>query len=727
MLAVIADASTVSPAVMKQVFQNPKAGTIQVRDVPAPALRSGTVLVQTACSAISPGTERNSVRAARGSYLQTARSRPDLVRKVLDLAKKQGVKQTWQLVQRKLGALQAMGYSNAGTVMAVSKEAGAHFAVGDRVACAGVGYASHAQVVCVPTNLVCALPDAVDFESAAFGTLGSIALQGVRQAESGLADRVAVIGLGIVGLLTVQLLKAQGARVAAYDLDAKRVALALEMGAEVGLAGGTDAVVASALAWSGAVGVDAVIVAASSQSDAPMVAAAAMARDRGRVVAVGNVPYGLPRDIAFAKELDLRISRSYGPGRYDTDFEENGVQYPVGWVRWTETANLGAVLHGMSTGALNIGALISHRFSIDDAPAAYDMLVGDRSTDAIGIVLTYPDVVPAPPRRVYRATPVVGPVSGPVGVGFVGAGNFARATLLPPLKKHRDARLVHVATATGLSAHDVQRTFGFESAGTDADAVLNDPRVHLVFIATRHDAHAELAIRALQAGKHVFVEKPLALTTEQLDAVAAAAADATGLLMVGYNRRFSPMVSAIAGALRGRGPRMMTVRVNAGDIGGHWLNNPEIGGGRMIGEGCHFVDLLSALTDDARIVEVRSQVAGSRDVAQDFAVQLGFEDGSVGQILYTSLGDTSMGKERVEVFAGGVSAWIDDFTDGRIHGSKGGKLRGSSKGHGEEIDALLAAVKAGGVSPIPLDVLVRVSRATFAAAAASAADTVALD
>jgi len=700
---------------MKQVFQNPKAGTIQVRDVPAPALRPGTVLVQTACSAISPGTERNAVRAARGSYLQTARSRPDLVRKVIDLAKKQGVKATWQLVQRKLGALQALGYSNAGTVVAVSKESGHHFSVGDRVACAGVGYASHAQVVCVPTNLVCRIPDAVDFESAAFGTLGSIALQGVRQAEAGLADRIAVIGLGIVGLLTVQLLRAQGARVAAYDLDERRVALALDLGAEVGLAGGTDAVVASAMAWSNALGVDGVIVAASSQSDAPMVAAAAMLRDRGRVVAVGNVPYGLPREIAFAKELELRISRSYGPGRYDTDFEENGIQYPVGWVRWTETANLSAVLHGMSTGALDIGALISHRFAIEEAPAAYDMLVSEGSSEAIGIVLTYPDALPTVPARVYRASPVLGPVTGPVGIGFVGAGNFARATLLPPLKRHRDARLVHVATATGLSAHDVQRTFGFETAGTDADAVLTDPRVHLVFIATRHDSHAELVVRALEAGKHVFVEKPLALNHDQLDAVLAAAQDAKGILMVGFNRRFSPMIATVREALRGRGPRMMTLRVNAGDITGHWLNNPTIGGGRMVGEGCHFVDLLSALTDDARIIDVASSVAGSREVPEDFVVQLRFEDGSVGQILYTSLGDPSMGKERVEVFAGGVAAWIDDFVEGRIHGAAGRKLRSAGKGHVEEIEALLAAVKGGAEAPIPLDVLAGVTRATFAA------------
>ena len=713
---------------MKQVFQNPKAGTIQVRDVPTPALRRGTVLVQTACSAISPGTERNSVKAARGSYLQTARSRPDLVKKVMDFAKKQGVKATWDLVQQKLSALQPLGYSAAGTILEVSAEAGQHFAVGDRVAVAGIGYASHAQVVCVPTNLTCKIPAGVDFESAAFGTLGAIALQGVRQAEVGLADRVAVIGLGIVGLMTVQLLKAQGARVIAFDLDEKRVALAAEMGAEVALAGGTDAIVSSAMAWTNGLGVDAVVVAASSSSDAPMLAAAAMARDRGRVVAVGAVPFGLPRDIAFAKELELRISRSYGPGRYDADFEENGLQYPVGYVRWTETENLGAVLHAVSTGALDVLGLISHRFDIDDAPKAYDMLVSNESIDAIGMVLRYPADLPAPGPRVYRASPVSGPIAGPVGVGFIGAGNFARATLLPPLKKHRDARLVHVATATGLSAHDVQRTFGFDKTGTDADAVLNDPAVHLVFVATRHDSHAELVVRALNAGKHVFVEKPLALNPDQLDAVLAAAEASPGLLMVGFNRRFAPMITTIRSALRGRGPRMMTVRVNGGDIGSHWLNNPSIGGGRMVGEGCHFVDLLSSLTEDARIVEVTSSVAGARDVAQDFAVQLRFDDGSVGQLMYTSLGDTSMGKERVEVFAGGVSAWVDDFTEGRLfRSSRAEKLKGSGKGHSEEVDAVIAAVKNGRGSPISLDVLARVTRATFAAAAASGAGAIELD
>jgi len=712
---------------MKQLFQNPKAGTIQVRDVAAPTLRRGTVLVQTACSAISPGTERHTVRAARGSYLQTARSRPDLVRKVVDFAKKQGVKATWDLVQQKLGSLQAMGYSAAGTVIEVSAEAGTHFSVGDRVACAGIGYASHAQVVCVPTNLVCKVPDDVDFESAAFGTLGAIALQGVRQAEVGLSDRVAVIGLGIVGLFTVQLLRAQGARVAAYDLDEKRVALALEMGAEVALAGGTDSVVASAMAWSNGLGADAIIVTATSTSDAPMVAAAAMARDRAKVVAVGNVPHGLPRAIAYPKELELRISRSYGPGRYDADFEENGLQYPVGYVRWTETANLEAIMHGVSIGALDIQALISHRFDIDDAPDAYDMLVSESAIDAIGIVLRYPDDLPAPGPRVYKATPVSGPISGRVGVGFIGAGNFARSTLLPPLKKNTGARLVRVATATGLSAHDVQRTFGFDDSGTDAEAVLTDPRVHLVCITTRHDSHADLVIRGLKAGKHVFVEKPLAMTVDELDGVLEAAEASDGTLMVGFNRRFAPMVTSVRKALRGRGPRMMTVRVNGGNIGNHWLNNPTIGGGRMIGEGCHFIDLMSSLTEDARIVEVTSSVAGSREVAEDFAVQLRFDDGSVGQLIYTSLGDTSMGKERVEVFCGGMSAWIDDYTDGRIHsGSRGRKLKGRGKGHSEEMDLLVAAVKSGGPSPIALDVLARVSQATLAAASASAAGTVRL-
>jgi predicted dehydrogenase len=703
---------------MKQLFQDPKAGTIQVVDLAVPALRPGTLLVRTAYSVVSPGTERGTVSAARDSYIKTARARPDLVRRVLDTVKREGVLAAYRKVQAKLSEPQALGYSSSGTVIAVGPGADDHFCVGDRVACCGQNVASHAEVVCVPTNLAARIPDGVTLEDAAFSTLGAIALHGVRLAEPQLGGRYAVIGCGILGLFATQLVRAHGGRVAAFDLAPDLVARAKSLGAEAGLAGGTDDQVQAALAWTDGLGVDAVIVTAASVSDAPMVAAAAMSRDRAKVVAVGLVPFGLPREIAYAKELELRISRSYGPGRYDTGFEEKGIDYPAGYVRWTETQNLEAFLHAIGTDRVNVASLVTHRYRLDDAPAAYDMLVSGQGERPLGILIRYADAAVAPredPPAAILAR-AAGPVTGTVGIGFIGAGAFARGVLLPAFQRLAGTELRRVATAHGLTAFDAQRKFGFKAAGTDASAVLADPAVDLVCITTRHDAHAELVVRAIGAGKHVFVEKPLALDDDQLSDVERATAGSTAVLLVGFNRRFSPLAVAMRRALEGRGPMLATYRVNAGALPpGHWLNDPEVGGGRIIGEGCHFVDFLTFLAGDATIESVEARCAGRpHGPAQDVAIQLGFSDGSVGQILYTAKGDPALGKERVEAHAGGASVVLDDFRSVEI--VSGGKRRKSSaggKGHAEEIAALVAAVRAGGPSPISRASLLATTRATF--------------
>jgi predicted dehydrogenase len=700
---------------MKQLVQHPKAGTIEVMDVPSPALRPGTILVRNAASVISPGTERNSVAAVRDSYLKTARSRPDLVRRVLDSVRREGVLTAYRKVQAKLSEPQALGYSCAGVVVGVGPGASDHFRTGDRVACAGYGNASHAEVVCVPTNLAALVPDGVPLTDAAFSTLGAIALHGVRQAEPTLGERVAVIGVGLLGLLTVQILRAHGVRVAAFDLNPDLVARARALGAEVGATGSTDDQVATALAWTEAVGVDAVIVTAASTGDGPMVAAAGMARDRARVVAVGFVPFGLPREIAYVKELELRISRSYGPGRYDLGFEEKGLDYPLGYVRWTETRNLEAFLALLAERRVVVDELVTHRYTLDAAPTAYDELVAKGGKLALGMVIEYAeDAAVAAPNDIRRiaSAPAAG---GRAGVGFVGAGAFARGVLLPAMKS-LDVTMQRVATSHGLTAVDAQRRFGFREVGTDPEAVFGDSAVNAVFIATRHDSHADLTVRALAAGKHVFVEKPLALSPDELERVAAAAATSPGILLVGFNRRFAPMTIAIRDMVAGRGPFLATYRVNAGPIPKeHWSLDPELGGGRIVGECCHFIDLLSFLAGDRRIQAVEARCAGRPGgLAQDVAVQVEFEGGSVGQLLYTSQGASTIGKERLEVHAGGASAVLVDFRTCTLStGRKSRKGGAPGKGHLEELRAFVDAVRRGGPSPIPLATLIGVTRATF--------------
>jgi predicted dehydrogenase/threonine dehydrogenase-like Zn-dependent dehydrogenase len=707
---------------MKQLIQEMDSGTIRIVEVPAPVLRAGGVLVRTSHSVISVGTERSTVELGRKSLLGKALDRPDQVRKVLDTAGREGVAAAYRKVRARLGELSPMGYSAAGTVEAVGAGV-AGVEAGDVVACAGAGYASHAERIWVPKNLVVRVPAGVGTEAAAFATLGAIAIQGVRQAEPRLGETVAVIGLGVLGQLTVQLLAASGVRPVGIDLDPSRVALARDHGAE-GLVR-SDEVVARLHDATDGIGADAVIITAATTSTDPIELAGALARDRARVVVVGAVPIEVPRSPYYEKELDIRLSRSYGPGRYDRAYEEDGHDYPVGYVRWTEQRNMRAFLGLLADGKVRLDRLITHRFGFDDAPSAYDVVTGDDAGSVLGVVLHYPET-PRPERaRIVLPSPSgagagVRATAGRPGIGLVGAGAFAQGVLIPALKR-LDADLLGVASAGGLTARKAAEEHGFRYLAASPEEILADPDTHAVIIATRHGDHARLAAEAMRAGKAVFVEKPLALTDEELDAVVEAARGGPQL-MVGFNRRFAPATAFLRDRLGGLpGARVVHVRANAGPVPpDSWVHDPVEGGGRLIGEGCHFIDLALYLTGaPATRVETVALAGDDPDARRqdNFVITLRCADGSVASVLYTAKGSPRSGKERVELFTGGRTGIIDDFRSAELHGRKRERWKGrQDKGHAAGLAAFVAAVRDGRPAPIPLEELEHTSRVTLRAA-----------
>lgn len=704
---------------MKQVLQEMDTGALRLVDVPAPLVRPGGVLVRTRYSVISVGTERSKIELGRKSLLGKARERPDQVRKVLDAVKREGVASAYRKVRSRLSAPSPLGYSCAGVVEAVGPGVD-DIEVGQLVACAGAGYANHAERVWVPKNLVVPVPDGVVADEAAFATLGAIALQGVRQADVRLGETVAVIGLGILGQLTVQLLRAAGVQPIGIDVDAARVALAERHGA-AGVLRSED-VAGRVAVLSGGIGADAVIITAATSSEDPIRLAGEIARDRGRVVVVGAVPIRPPRSPYYEKELEIRLSRSYGPGRYDPEYEEKGHDYPVGYVRWTERRNLGEFLRLLSTGAVRMDELITHRFPFAEVERAYGTLTGEEGRGALGVVLEYPEEATEEPRRIVVRDVIDprAPVTGPIGVGLIGAGNFAQDVLIPSLKR-LGVEFRGVVTASGLTARGVAEKHGFAYAASSADEVLADPGTHVVVVATRHDEHARLAAEALRAGKAVFVEKPLALDEASLEDVLGAASQG-GPLMVGFNRRFAPATQFVRERLeRTAGARVVHIRVNAGAVPAtSWVHDPEVGGGRLVGEGCHFIDLALYLAGSPAVEVSAQAIAGSDPAAalqDNVVVTLRCADGSIASILYTSKGNPRSGKERIEVFAGGVSAVIDDFRGAEVHGAKRERWKGrQDKGHHAELEAFVRAVREGATSPISLAELENSSRATLRAA-----------
>lgn len=708
---------------MKQILQNYKTGEVTVADVPPPVAQAGRVLVRAAASLISAGTERMAVELGRKSLLGKARERPDLVRQVIRKAQAEGVSSTLAAVRAKLDASNALGYSAAGTVFAVG-EGVTEFRAGQRVACAGAGFASHAELLSVPKNLCVALPDAVDFEAAAFGTLGAIALQGVRLAEPTIGEAVVVLGLGLLGQLTVQLLKANGCRVFGIDTDPTRVALARTLGADDGALAG-DAARAAVMHWSRGRGADAVLITAATSSDQPVEFAGEVSRLKGRVVAVGLVGMNVPRKIYYERELTLKVSMSYGPGRYDPEYEERGHDYPFPYVRWTEGRNIEAFLDLVASGSVDVRPLITHRFPIEEGERAYQLISGETSEAYLGVLLTYDTERELAGRVELRAPTKAGAASvregaARVRVGLIGAGSYAQKFLLPNFKE-AGAEFVSVATATGVTARDVGRKYDFARSVSGADAVLEDGDVNLVVIATRHDSHAELARRALERGRHVFVEKPLALDDAQLDAVLSAARASNASLMVGFNRRFSPHARAAHAFLAARrAPLSILYRVNAGRIPrGHWIQDAREGGGRIVGEVCHFIDLIHFLTNSTT-TRVYAEPVASRDhetVDDDSVfITLRLADGSNASIAYLAEGDRALPKERVEIYGEGRTFVIDDFRAATAYASgreRRTRLRGQDKGQREEVRAACAVVTSGAPAPIALADLAATTRATF--------------
>jgi predicted dehydrogenase/threonine dehydrogenase-like Zn-dependent dehydrogenase len=705
---------------VKQVVQSARSGKLDLREVPAPTVQAGHLLVRTRASLISAGTERMVVGFAKKSLAGKARARPDLVLKVMAKARRDGIRATLRAVMTQLDEPMPLGYSACGEVVEVGAGVEGRFAPGARVAIAGAGLANHADLNLVPENLVALVPDDVDDVEACFGTLGAIALHGVRNLGLGLGDFAAVIGVGLVGQLAVRFLNLAGVRVAAFDYDSGRLSLAASGGAEMAWSLGDGDPARAIAEITGGRGCDGILIAAATDSSEPFTLAAAIARDRARIALVGLTGTEVPYREFMQKELSLVVSRSYGPGRYDADYEGRGMKYPPGYVPWTETRNLAETVRLMSPRSdcrLAVGPLITHRIPFDAAADAYALVTGNTEPH-LGVVLTYGQRAAPEPTRVPLAASAAKPGAGCV-LGVIGAGNFARALLLPPLKEMKACRLHTIVTQRGVSAQHSAERFGFEAAATDDAAVLENGEINAVLIATRHAGHARLAAAALATGKSVLVEKPLALDRDELNAVIAARNGSDGFLQVGFNRRFAPMAQEAARRLQARpAPRFVLMRINAGALpDDSWQNAPEHGHGRILGELCHFIDLVRFVIG-APIRNVHATAARVvHGVCDDLAVTLGFADGSLGTLAYTAKGDTSFSKERLEGYAGGTVVTIDDFRQMTVTGD--GKTRESAsrtqdKGHVAQLAAFVDAVATGGPAPVPEDELVETTLATIA-------------
>ncbi len=699
---------------MKQILQSLKTGAVSLADIPCPAPGRGQLLIRTSRTLVSSGTERMLVDFGKAGWIDKARQQPDKVRMVLEKIRTDGLMPTIEAVLNKLDQPIALGYCNVGTVVAVGPGV-TGFEVGDRVASNG----KHAEWVAVPAILCAKVPEGVGDEEAAFTVLGAIALQGIRLVQPTLGECVVVTGLGLIGLVTVQLLRAQGCRVLGLDFDPAKLELARRFGAEVvDLSAGADPV-AAGMAFSRGRGVDAVIITAATQSNEPVHQAARMSRKRGRIVLVGVVGLELSRADFFEKELSFQVSCSYGPGRYDPAYEDKGNDYPVGFVRWTEQRNFEAVLDMLADRRLDAQALVSHRFELAQVEEAYALVAG--SGPSLGIVLEYPaGAQDAPPARTValgtQPAAAAGPAAGEAAVAFIGAGNYAGAVLIPAFRA-TGARLRTLASAGGVSSVHSGRKFGFEQATTDTEALLRDEATNIVVVSTRHDSHARYVLAARAQGKHVFVEKPLCLTHDELQQIEQAYAGANApLLMVGLNRRFAPQVQRMQALLAGApGPKAFVMTVNAGAIpANHWTQDREAGGGRLIGEGCHFIDLLRFLA--ASPIE-RSDVAVMGDATRDsITITLGFADGSIGTVHYLANGVKSFPKERLEVFAAGRVLQLDNFRRLTGFGWPGFakmNLWRQDKGQNACAAAFVEAVRQGRPSPVPLAELLEVARVSI--------------
>lgn len=694
---------------VKQILQNLGTGETILAEVPCPRRGKGSVLIQTAQTLVSLGTEKMLIDFGKGGLLAKARSQPDKVKQVLQKIKTDGLWTTVDAVRAKLDTPIPLGYCNIGQV--VEADAGSGFAVGNRV----VSNGPHAEMVSVPENLAARVPDSVSNEAAAFTVVGAIGLQGVRLMQPSLGERIVVSGLGLIGLLSVQILRAHGCQVLGIDFDSRKLELAKQFGAEVvDLSAGQDPVRVAA-DWTNGNGVDGVLVTASTKSDELIHQAATMCRKRGRIVLVGVIGLNLRRADFYEKELSFQVSCSYGPGRYETNYEKRGMDYPIGFVRWTEQRNFEAILQLMADGKIDVEPLITHRFSFNDALTGYQAV---DEPGAMGILLEYPQDNLEQKRRQSIETDKKSIPSGPSNpsVGFIGAGGFTTRMLLPLLPKSVIRRAI--VSSSGVSAAYAGKKFGFEQVASDSSAVIADPAIDTIFVTTPHSSHASMVCEALKANKHVFVEKPLAMNHEELDAVEQAVESAPDrCLMIGFNRRFSPHSVAIKDWLKEvTGPKAIILTINAGEIpADHWTQDLQVGGGRIIGEACHFIDLARFFAGSPIVsADATPMCGGDGKLGDCVSIQLGFEDGSIATVHYLANGSKEFPKERIEVFAGGKVFQCDNFRVSRVIGGQGKKKTSSQdKGHKTELSTFVDAISKGGAWPISKQELFEVSRVTI--------------
>ena len=728
---------------MKQIVLNYRTGELELVEVPFPVCSSNQIMVRNMASLISIGTERSVIGFGEKSLLGKAVARPDLVKQVIAKVRAEGLHEAYKAAMVRLDAAVPLGYSSAGIVLEVGEEVEG-ISKGDRVACAGSGYASHGEIVLVPQNLCVKFPDRVDFESASFIALGGIALQAVRMANPSLGDRVAVIGLGLLGQITVQLLKASGCHVFGTDISEEKIRMALENGAEKGGLSGKTEVLVAARDFAPH-GFDSVIIMAAAKSNEPLEMASEIARERAKIVATGLTGLEIPRKTFFEKELELMVSRAWGPGVFDPNYTEKGTDYPYAYARWTAKRNLEEFLFQISIGSVKVKHLITHRFPIEDAIEAYDLILKSKEPH-IGVLITYPSVNEGleinrkisllsskqderdkpdkpekPNKRDQREKP-----ENPV-VGLIGAGLFAAGTLLPILKKMNGVELKGVATATGIKGQHIAKKFGFKYFTTDYQELLKDDEINSVFIVTRHGTHSKFFIEALKAGKHVFVEKPLCLNKNELNQILETYSAIRNpqskipVLMVGFNRRFSPFSSWLKEKMNFiQEPLSIHCTVNAGYVPPeHWIYSHEEGGGRVIGEVCHFIDLIQFFTDSsvANVFAERLQ-SHSNQSNDNVVITLKMRNGSVGSILYTSNGDKGFPRERIEIFGGGAAGVIENFKKASFV-CKGRRNRirnwmAVDRGHRCEMEAFIGAIQNGNALPVSLDKYIDTTLTTFA-------------
>lgn len=693
---------------MLQLTQNLKTGLMEISEVPFPSLDKGKILVRNHYSLISSGTESSKVSTARKGYLGKAKEKPEQVKLVFDNIKKEGIFSTYKKVMNKLDSLNALGYSTAGTVMEAGSDV-TDFKIGDRVACAGQDIANHAEVISVPVNLAVRIPENVSFEQAAYTTVAAIALQGIRQAELRLGEYCAVIGLGLIGQLTVQMLRAAGIDVFGIDVDPYTIGFAKKAGANLVFLREDPQLEYGIRNYTGGFGVDAVIITAGTSSTDPVELAGRLCRQRAKVVIVGAVPTGFTRENYYKKELDLRMSSSYGPGRYNSNYEEKGMDYPIGYVRWTENRNMQAFLELVSQNKVKPEIITTHTFDFNDATKAYDLII-NKTDNFAGILLKYNvSSSLASAVTLKRSIPAVNSLN----ISFIGAGSFAQTFLLPNIKT---GNLVSVATAESHNSKSVAQKFGFAKATGNADDIIHDKESNIIFIATRHNLHYEYVLKSIRSGKHVFVEKPLCMSEEELEIIREEYQKQNVHLMIGFNRRFSPFIQKIKKLLSPAQPIAINYRINAGFIPpDHWTQDKETGGGRIIGEVCHFVDLATflagSLVDSVSAFAMKDPL-GTMDTLN---INLLFQNKSIASISYFSNGSKELKKESLEVFSSGMTISVDDFKTMEIYGKtrKREKLFNQDKGHKMEVDRFLSAIAKGEPAPIAFTEIYCATLTTF--------------